>query len=262
VPRYYLDTTAQLEGWAGDESTRQRVNDLLGKATHATSTHVLREWKHIIEGGCADVLNALRDRPGSLSDLYSRLSQGWGREPSQRLRVLSLLTGESTGIDPGEIELRAAAMLRYRSASMFETQIDEIRDGSECGLARNVVVRDSGGRWAEAQPETGRDRCKKDDTICRQDDDLGSKLDRLEAAGRALLASSDTNHRTAGKTALQAVKVARDRKGKNCYGYLGDVSIALECGEGETVLTTDRSFEVMAPALEIDVERVAPTPSP
>ena len=143
---------------------------------------------------------------------------------------------------------------------MFETQVDQIADGSECGLARNEVKRDLTGKWIEAQPETGRDRCRKDDEICRQDEDLGSKLDRLEAAGRALAASTEAGHRSAGKIALQAVKVVRDRKGKNCYGYLGDVSIALECSSAETVLTTDRSFEVMAPALGITVERISPTP--
>jgi hypothetical protein len=260
LTRYYLDTTAQLERWSGDGPTRDRIEALLGDGEHATSLHVLREWKHIVEGGCGEALNALRQRPASLRDLFARMSQGWGREPGQRLRVLSLLVGDSSTLDAGEVEIRASAMLRYRSASMFETQIDEIRSGSECGLARNRVRQDAKGDWVEEQPETRRDRCRKDDEICRQDDDLGSKVDRLEAAGKALLGSDNAAHRTSGKVALQAAKVARDRKGKNCYGYLGDASIALECADDEVVLTTDRSFEVMAPAIRISVERTEPTP--
>jgi hypothetical protein len=42
------------------------------------------------------------------------------------------------------------------------------------------------------------------------------------------------------------------RTGQNCWGSKGlggDISIALECAEDERLLTTDRSFDVICPAV-------------
>lgn len=132
--------------------------------------------------------------------------------------------------------------------------------GSECGLAANEARRDKNGQWTFGHPKTGSEWCKKTDSICRQDEDLEGKKPELLLAADALEAS--TPHRQFGKAARGAAKDRTARKGKACFSKLGDVSIALECAEDEVVLTTDRSFEVMAPALGFGVERFDATIPP
>jgi hypothetical protein len=261
LPRYFLDTTAHIERWAGDKTRQECVRGLLADDRHLTSTHALREWKHIIEGATADVLNALADGAGTMSEVLARLSQGWGRSTGQRLRVLSILAAGDEALDAELVEMRAQSLLRYRSHALFHHQIDEVRDSSECGLARNRVVSHKGKREL-LNPDTNKDRCKKTDTICRQDAALGAKVTELESAADALSKSSESSHRKMAQVAKAAVAKASERKGKNCYGSLGDISMALEVDGDEVVLTTDRSFEVMAPALGIAVERFNPTPPP
>jgi hypothetical protein len=205
-------------------------------------------------------LNALRTRPSSLSDIFARLSQGWGRTAGHRLRVLSLIAAGETSIDTALMEIRAQGLIRYQADEMFHAQIDTVRDGSECGLARNVVRADESGGLEFVHPATGSEWCKKTDTICRQDDDLGSKEQRLRAAGHALQASAA--HRPFGDAAVLAADKPTERKGKQCFAKLGDVSIALECDPAEVILTTDSSFEVMATSLGFTVERFKPTAPP
>jgi hypothetical protein len=258
LTRYFLDTTAHIERWAGDRSRQERVRGALTDDGHVTSTHALREWKHIIEGATADVLNALAGGAGSLPEVFAALSQGWGRSTGQRLRVLSMLAAGEDPLDAEVVQIRAQALLRYKSLALFHHQINEVRDSSQCGLARNrVFVRRN--RRELLNPQTGRLRCKKTDTICRQDHALGDCVTALRAASQALLKSSDAGHRKMGKVGQTAAAKSPERKGKNCYGSLGDISIALEVQNDEVVLTTDRSFEVMAPALGIAVERFNPT---
>jgi hypothetical protein len=261
VTRYFLDNTAHIEKWTGDATRQEEVRDALGTETHATSSHSLREWRHIIEGTCVDFLNVLADaRPRTWGEVLSRLSQGWGRTPGHRLRVMAMIAGGDTALDLDYMEMRAEALLRYEADIFFHDQIDVVRDGSECGLARNVVRRGPGGRREYVNPVTGSEWCKKSDTICVQDQDLGAKTKELESAALALLQSPD--HKKMGEAALRAVKDPKQRKGKVCFTQLADTSITLECKPNEKILTTDRSFEVIAPALGLMVRRINPTPMP
>ena len=92
MTRYYLDTSAHIERWAGEASVKDEIKTLLGEEAHATSTHARREWKHIVEGGAAEILNAYDDGD-DIASMLARLSNaGYGRAPGQALRVLSMLT--------------------------------------------------------------------------------------------------------------------------------------------------------------------------
>jgi hypothetical protein len=261
VTRYFLDNTAHIEKWTGDASRQEEVRAALGADDHSTSSHALREWRHIIEGTCVDFLNVLREaRPRTWGEILPRLSQGWGREAGHRLRVMGMIAGGETALDLDYMEIRAETLLRYEADTLFHHQIDDVRDGSECGLARNVVRQDSKGRREYVNPTTGSEWCKKGDTICIQDQALDKKTSELEAAGKALVGSSA--HKAMGEAALKASKDPTERKGKVCFTKLADTSIALECRQSETILTTDRSFEVMGPALGLKVRRINPTPTP
>lgn len=262
MTRYFLDTTAHVECWAGEQTSKDELHELLQSRAHATSTHALREWKRIVEGVAADVLNAIKRQPASLSDVFARLSQGWGREANQRLRVLSMIAGGSNTLSLVDLEIRADALIRFESDTLFRWYVDDVRDASECGLARNEVRADTAGRFALVNPVTDREECRKSDDICRQADDLGTKVDGLNAAAAALQASTDEGHRKMGNAAERAARNAAQRKGQVCYQKLGDVSIALECLPGEVILTTDRAFDHIGPALGLDVLRLEPTVRP
>jgi hypothetical protein len=231
------------------------VKTALGDGKHVTSTHVLREWKHIVEGATAEVLNASRGGATDVGSVFARLSQGWGRQPGQRLRILSiLLNGEAV---PGpDLGLRAQQMLRYRSRVMFEHHIDELRDGSHCGLATNSVTQKADGT------HTLKDTCKKTEVICRQDQLLSDLEGRWRSLAAALVEhASRQQDRKMGQLATKLANEPDQRKGKNCYGKTGDVSVALECG-AETLLTTDESFEALAKGGGFAVERLSPTRPP
>lgn len=257
MTRYYLDTTAHLERHAGSAEVQREVARLLGDEEHATSTHVYREWKRIVDGGATDIVNALRSAEG-MKDVYARLAQGRGRSPGQRLRVLSMLAGgESTTETLG---IRARTFLRVQSRALFEARLSDIRDGSACGLAREVP-RQREGRWEL------KTMCKKGECDCRQDEFLEEQQPRPDQAAAAL-DHSDARpaDRKMGRTATKILASGKplDRKGKNCYGGTlgGDISIALECAADETLLSTDESFGFICRALGLQHHRLSATPPP
>jgi hypothetical protein len=201
------------------------------------------------------ILDALDAPSVGWADLFARVSQSFGREASQRLRVLSMICGAD---DPDNINLRHARtrteMLLRQSAVYFEQGIDTVHDNCACPLASMTVSTSGRGK------RTLRTTCKKNESICDREDEITAKRSAFEAAGDALIASSDSAHRKLGKAAKLAAGKPTDGKGAACYRTLGDVSIASDAlAAGESILTTDASFEVIGPAIGVDVERIAHT---
>lgn len=255
LTRYYLDTSAHIERWFGAATSQARVAEVLqGDDPHSTSTHALREWKHIVDESAADILNTLVS--ANPHDDFPRLLQGRGREPNRRILVLFSLLKAAKGPDwtRDELRLRARHMLDFRSEQMFRKDMASVHDGSECGLARKEVVSDQGGILAL------KSTCKKSEDICRQPDAIEHEVDRWTAGAKALEQSSA--HEAMGETALKMASSPVDRKGINCYAKTGDLSIAIDCPDDETVLTTDRSYEVMGSAIERDVLKLPSTQGP
>ena len=256
MTNYYLDTTALIERWAGEADVRSEILELLKEGTHATSSHVEREWKGIVDGTAADVLNAIRDDADDLGSVFARLSQGWGRQPGQRLRILAMLVNQRPDSNPIELRLRAQQLLRCGSEQMLMHHVREVRDGSQCGLAKKEVEQRRDGRYALV------DKCKRTDEICRQDQHVQDQLETWQRASSGLVNSDRKSDRDMGKLGLQLAADASKRKGRNCYGRTGDISISLECRDDEVLLTTDRSFEAMAGEAGIKVKRVKATSPP
>jgi hypothetical protein len=233
------------------------ILELLKGEKHATSTHVRREWIRLIEGTTADVLNAMDDGQEELGAIFAKLSQGWGREAGQRLRVLAMLAGRNRQVSAVELRLRARQVLRSSSKQMFEHYLDEVRDGSECGLARNEVETVRGGRLVLV------DKCKRTDVICRQDNFISENLGDWSSASQGLAKHSRrTSDQKMGKLGLEIAGDPPKGKGKNCYGRTGDISISTECAKDETLLTTDQSFEAIAKERGLLVTRVQGTSPP
>jgi len=257
VTDYYLDTTALIERWTGEADVRDEILAILGEGVHATSSHVRREWKRVIDGTVADVLNAIRDGESDLGSILARLSQGWGRQQGQRLRVLAMLANQIRDCSPIELELRAGQLLRCGSEQMFVHHIGEVRNGSDCGLSKNEVTRGSDGRYSLV------DKCKRDEEICRQDEYIADDLPKWKSASQGLVDHSDrSGDRKMGKLGLELASTPVKRKGKNCYARTGDISISLECKAEETLLTTDASFDAMAKETGMPVKRIKATSPP
>jgi len=193
-----------------------------------------------------------------MRDVYARLAQGRFRSPGQRLRVLSMLAGGQA--DTTTLGIRTRTFLRCESRALFESGIDTVRDGSECRLAREVphLAR---GSWDLKV------LCKKAECVCRQDDFLEDNFKRaVHVADELNTARARDADRKMGREAGKILRsrVMLKRKGKNCYGGTlgGDISIALECREDETLLSTDQSFQVICPALGLKFQSSSPTPPP
>lgn len=245
----FADTTAVFEFHVGARVPRNTVRDLLQERDSvATSEHVEREWRRIIVHATSDLLEALgeeTDWPG----LYSRLSQGYGREPSQRLRALALCVGPTTPPDLAEVKIRAEQLLRVGLSELLQQVVSDVRRPSSCPLALERPVETREG-WSV------RATCKRTDDICDRVDRVERELGRWTSGATALEAADEPPLKKMGKLATEMAAAPHLRKGKNCYASTGDLGIALDAMSGEEIVTTDHSFEVIAPGVGVMVRRV------
>lgn len=250
--RYYLDTSAQIERHGGTAQKRSIIKKLLAGGGHATSSQVLREWNRIVFGACVALRNALVDA-SDWSDVVAELRKGFGRTPLHNWMVADWITRNDTR-DLRLIEMRARDFQRIRSRAMFHAGVDEIRDGTDCSVARRRPKPSLGG-WRY------RPTCKKTEDICQQVGFLRENLDRARTAASALVGSSRAEDAKMGRDALKALEMLEQgaTKGKACHGHAGlggDICIALECRHDEVLVATDASFDRICPALRIQHERI------
>lgn len=252
---YYLDTSVQIERWFGSAQSRERITEVLGADGEcSTSSHVRREWKHVVDQSAVDMLNVLTsDDP---QDDLPRLAQGHGRSANRRMLVLFNVMKNHRGAAWTREELRARArqMVEFRSDEMFSEGITTVRDTSECGLARAEHFTAPGGHYGL------KTTCRRDEDICRQPDAIEDDLDTWEAGAAAL--GHVKRYESMGEAGLKMASKKPDRKGKNCYEKTGDLSVALGSAPGETIVTTDASFEVIGPAIGRQVRKLPPTAQP
>jgi hypothetical protein len=83
---------------------------------------------------------------------------------------------------------------------------------------------------------------------------LATERDRALAAAHALESSDRDADRKMGRKARLAIESqhTNSTKGVACHGaggIGGDICIALECAEDETLITTDQSFDLICPAI-------------
>lgn len=257
--RFYLDTSAHIERHGGHSTTRSVIRRHLEGAEHATSSHVQREWKSIVHRSAVDIINACKAST-TVSDAEAMLRQGYGRKPGQHWLTLSMICADSRDLD--DIQLRAEQYLRSRADVLFELDIDEVRNGSDCMLAKEQASQDRRtGRWSI------KTQCRRADCVCDQVAFTDGQASRIEAAAAALVASKTSGHPKMAKNVRAAMSHPDKtyRKGRNCWGGSGlggDVSIALECGNDETLLTTDQSFDEICPAVGVPHIRLTGTPTP
>jgi hypothetical protein len=256
---YYLDTSVQIERHAGETAVRENLGGLLEGGGHATSTHVEREWKNIVHASAVAIVNACAGAR-AIADVHARLRQGFGRKPGHHWLALDMICGDPTTV--AEIEIRAEQFLRTRGDVMFGVGLDEIRDGSACMLARESAHRDvRTGRWGI------KTSCRREECACDQIAFTDANHDAIDREAEALAASTTSGHRTMARIARHAMAQADKtrRKGRACWGSNGlggDISIALECGADKTLLTTDRSFDEICPAIGVTHVRVSGTRTP
>lgn len=250
---FYLDTSAQFERIGGTTEARERLEKLVGGGAHSTSTQVLREWNRIVLGTCAKLMNVL---PGcqDRNDVVNRMrANAFGpRAIGRRWQVTEWIMSSETNLRL--VEMRAKNYQRIRARVEFMAGVETLRDGTECGVAKRKPYRRK-NNWKYDE------QCKKTDAICIQPDFLAQRHDRALAAAVALEASDRPDDREMGERARKALESSEPNatKGKACHaakGIGGDICIALECGDDEVLVTTDKSFELICPALGLEVERM------
>ncbi len=184
------------------------------------------------------------------------MNHGFGREPAHNWMVTRLLLGRDT--DLRAAEMRARRFVRFGADAAFEEGVTTIRNGTDCGVAKREATQDvKTGKWSHEM------MCRKDQDICSQQAFLVERLKRAQAVAEALEASPPdrSGDKKMGQKArkILAKTPTRDSKGKACWGgggIGGDICIALECAPDETLVATDRSFDVICPALGVEHRRL------
>jgi len=139
-------------------------------------------------------------------------------------------------------------MMRLGVDHLIEQVASEVRTPSECPLATAVPVLESGWQL--------RTTCKRGEGICARVDRVSADLERWTAGAEALLESDSPEYKRMGRLAVTMANEPDKRTGKNCYASTGDLAIALDAHPGDEVVTTDRSFEVLGPAMGLVVHVV------
>lgn len=248
----FADTTAVFEWHAGRGEPRAEVRGLLG-AGHAVvgSEAVEREWKRIVFDATNAVLKAAGET--NLSYFFAELSSGFGRAHAQRFRALSMLAGRTDHLNLTEMKLRSGQMLRGDMNQRFEQVVKDVRRPSQCGLARQNPV-PAGAAWRLKKT------CKIREGICVHEArlDTGDDANRWAAGAAALRAAKP--YKKMGDIADKMLGEPRVRTGRNCYGSTGDLCIALDGEPAQEIVTTDKIFTVLGPAMGLTVHLVKTSP--
>jgi hypothetical protein len=239
-----------MERIGGKRETRDRLKGLLKGGGHSTSTQVVREWNRIVLGACTKLLKILPTASDRM-DVVQYMKSGYGREAARNWQITEWLMGPDT--DFRLVEKRVADYARVRARAEFRVGISTVRDGTECAIA----ARSPYHRGDELRYEA---TCQKTHNICKQPTFLLKNIDRAKAAATALAGSGRKGDREMGKKALAALEKlpGNATKGRACHsanGIGGDICIALECADNETLLATDGSFETLCPALGLAHEK-------
>lgn len=238
----------------GSHENREEIILELRGGGHSTSTQVQREWLRIIMEVATKLREALktaRDR----QDVVNQMTRAnfSVRMATRRWAITEYLMGIDHDLEA--VDMRLAQFLRIGARAAFRTDIGTIRDGTECGVVlRRPYIKK--GQWKYD------DQCKKTEDICRQPNFFDENRERALAAAGALEGSGDDGHRSMGKKVRETLErdEARATKGKACHGNPGlggDVCVALECGPGEILLTTDKSFTHICPAIDREYRLIA-----
>ena len=236
----------QIARYVGARATRDRIEQLLEGGGAATSSQVLREWNRICLGTCVSLLNELRDAT-DYTDVVHRLTKGYGTKPSKSWLITNLISKPDTA-NLEAIQMRAEDFRRIRARVFFHAGVATVRDGTQCGVARRLPGPTPTG-WSY------RPTCRKEEEICVQPRFFADDLTRALAAARALEASGRPADKKMGRKARFALEDPSEdsTKGAACHGaggIGGDICIALECAQDETLLATDQSFDLICPAVQ------------
>jgi hypothetical protein len=242
-----------MERAGGLSPTRERLKTMLKGDGHATSSQVEREWNRIVYESCLAIREAL-DEAADWIDLQKILARGWGRKPMHNWQVASWLMGRGP-TDLALVRKRLDQFQRLKADAMFRAGVT-VRDGTCCAVAKRRPQL-SGGKWGY------RPTCRKTEDICCQPSFLAAKKPEAHAAAEALVQSDPSERAEDIKLGKKAIQVLSDSdptstKGSACHGKNGiggDLAIALECGPDEVLLTTDKSFDQICPALGIQHQR-------
>jgi hypothetical protein len=241
-----------MERTGGSTERRAYLKSALRGGGHSTSTQVLREWNRIVFNTCIALRGALTTA-SDWTDVVNRLTRGWGRDASRHWQVTHWITASDT-TDFRVVEKRLDDFQRIRARVLFRASIETVRDGTNCDVARRRPREASDGWHYRAT-------CRKDDDICDQPAFLKGQMERARKAATALESSERKHDAKMGKRANHSLDAidSNGTKGEACHGaggIGGDIAIALECATDEVLLTTDASFELICPAIDIQYERM------
>ena len=157
------------------------------------------------------MLSAIERGDFDLRDLLAKLSQGFGREPSQRMRLLAIFAADGN-LDIDLVELRLRSFLDLTSDLYFNDRIDAV-DSARCELARSEIETHRDG------PRSLKTTCRMKDADCDQIENFERKRASYDSSAAALVGSTArSGDRQMGELVQEVAGTPRLRRGKTVTG--------------------------------------------
>lgn len=244
-PTLFLDTTIQIERVVSPAQRRSQLQATLIPYRLITSTYVLGEFLRTLIKDAIQLHQRIAQYT-HLDEVITDLGQHPNkRQASRMLLILGTLlrsnrTAQSTFDAQTRLQVqdRLARYIDFGLLDHFLAGIDEIIDGTQCGLARE---RPSAVLYADGNPFVYqlRSQCVRHVRECDLAEQLQSWRPELAALADGLAHEHDPALLRMGALAQQISADPMLARGRNCTWYLGDLIIALALPADVPLYTTN-----------------------
>ncbi|MBN1315533.1 MAG: hypothetical protein JXA42_08695 [Anaerolineales bacterium] len=244
----FLETTIQIERVAGNRMKQAGLRRELAPYRLISSTYVLGEFLRTLVKDSIRLHRLVVEHP-HLDDVMTTIGQHPNRREASRM---SLIWGSimrlGWGSDRQDSDARAdlldrlARYIEFSLLNRFMAGIDELYDGTGCGLGRERPE-----IWQTKPVEADnkevyklRSQCVRQMPECCLGERLVEWQPELRVLASGLSKEQDPALIRMGELAEQILDDPTIALGRNCTWYLGDLIIALELPAGIPLYTTNR----------------------
>jgi len=238
----FLDTTIQIERVVGSRARQAELRRELAHYRLITSTYILGEYLRTLVKD-AILLHRLALEHKHLDDIMTAIAQYPNKRVSSRMLLLWANVYRRGRYDQQDILDQLDDYITFWLINRFLTGIDELLDGTECGLAgeRPAAV----GEFYRL-----RSQCTRRIKECVLAERLAERRPELQAVADGLRDHPDSALAHIGALAARLLDEPDLVRGRNCTWYLGDLVIALELPPEIPLYTTNhRHFESLCALL-------------
>lgn len=266
---YFLETSAQIARLCGTSVVRNRAEKVFGGANVYTSTTVYLEflrtviWAFQITRRTIDECQPDRDAVARLDEIDSWLSETTFAHSERQVRLLLKVTSALKARFGGEPETRCGEVIDYINDRIYKLGqvrffflggVDIRKSGRFIDITGCELVHDILQTGILPQKRLS---CNRMSRHCSVRTLLRLKEKDVLKVGGAFAACTDARKDTKAVDAIDRVmdRIQRESNndssalGENDCWRLGDVIIGLECPKTAWLVSNDKHFEIICPAL-------------